>query len=92
MTNRLAGTISVIDVATNRVKATWRVGGSPDMVAVSPDGSQMWVSNRYNGTVDVIDPRTGRILRTIATGLNPHGLSYWPQPGRYSLGHNGDMR
>ena len=72
--------------------ANWKVGGSPDMVAFSPDGRQMWVSNRYHGTVDVIDPQTGRIIKTIATGANPHGLIYWPQPGRFSLGHNGDMR
>ena len=43
-------------------------------------------------TVDVIDPETGKIIKTIATGANPHGLMYWPQPGRYSLGHNGNMR
>jgi len=92
VTNRIAGTISVIDFATQKVIATWKVGGSPDMVAFSPDGTQMWVSNRYNGTVDVINPATGKIIITIATGANPHGLIYWPQPGRYSLGHNGDMR
>jgi len=22
----------------------------------------------------------------------PHGLTVWPQPGRYSLGHTGNMR
>ena len=92
VTNRTAGTISVIDFATQKVIANWKVGGSPDMVAFSPDGTQMWVSNRYNGTVDVINPATGKIITTIATGANPHGLIYWPQPGRYSLGHNGDMR
>lgn len=92
VTNRLAGTISLIDVATRQVTATWKVGGSPDMIALSPDGSQMWVSNRYNGTIEVIDTTTGTILKVIATGANPHGLSYWPQPGRYSLGHNGNMR
>ena len=92
VTNRIAGTISVIDFATQKVIATWKAGASPDMVAFSADGSQMWVSNRYNGTVDVFDPKTGRIIKTIATGANPHGLMYWPQPGRYSLGHNGNMR
>ncbi len=92
VTNRIAGTISVIDFAAQKVIANWKVGPSPDMVAFSPDGTQMWVSNRYNGTVDVINPETGKIIKTIATGANPHGLIYWPQPGRYSLGHNGDMR
>jgi hypothetical protein len=25
-------------------------------------------------------------------GKEPHGLAVWPQPGRYSLGHTGNMR
>jgi hypothetical protein len=25
-------------------------------------------------------------------GKEPHGLTVWPQPGRYSLGHTGNMR
>jgi hypothetical protein len=25
-------------------------------------------------------------------GTEPHGLTVWPQPGRYSLGHTGNMR
>jgi hypothetical protein len=25
-------------------------------------------------------------------GGMPHGLTVWPQPGRYSLGHTGNMR
>jgi len=24
--------------------------------------------------------------------LKPHGMCVWPQPGRYSLGHTGNMR
>jgi YVTN family beta-propeller protein len=62
------------------------------MATVSPDGSQLWVSNRFHGTVNVFDPETGEILATIPTGGNPHGLTYWPQPGSISLGHNGNMR
>jgi YVTN family beta-propeller protein len=92
VTNRLAGSISVIDLATRKLITTWQVGGTPDMIALSPDGSQLWVSNRYSGWVSVIDAATGKVLTTIATGGNPHGLSYWPAPGRYSLGHNGNMR
>jgi YVTN family beta-propeller protein len=91
VTNRLGGSISVIDLATRKL-INWRVGGTPDMIAVSPDGSQLWVSNRYSGTVSVVDSKTGKVLAKIATGFNPHGLTYWPQPGKYSLGHNGNMR
>jgi YVTN family beta-propeller protein len=61
-------------------------------MVTSPDGSQMWVSNRYGGGVSVIDTRTGAVLATIATGDQPHGLTYWPQPGIMSVGQNGNMR
>ena len=90
--NRLAGTISVISFARRRVVATWHVGGSPDMLQVSPDGTQLWASNRFNGTVSVIDTRTGRLVHTIVVGSSPHGLTYFPQPGNHSLGHNGVYR
>jgi YVTN family beta-propeller protein len=92
VTNRRAGTISVISIATRRVVATWRIGGSPDMMALSTDGTQLWISNRYAGFVTVVDTRTGTVLHRIETGAAPHGLSFWPQPGRFSLGHNGNIR
>jgi YVTN family beta-propeller protein len=87
--NRYAGTISTISFAHRKVVATWDVGGSPDMLQVSPDGTQLWASNRFDGTVSVIDTRTGRVTHVIRTGIKPHGLAYFPQPGRYSMGHNG---
>ena len=31
-------------------------------------------------------------VKTIPVGGMPHGLTVWPQPGRYSLGHTGNMR
>jgi YVTN family beta-propeller protein len=92
VTNRLAGTISTIDFATMRVVATWNVGGSPDMAQVTPDGSQLWVSNRFGTTVSVISTKTGNVLHRIEVGPDPHGLTYFPQPGRFSLGHNGVYR
>jgi YVTN family beta-propeller protein len=92
VSNRLAGTISVISFRTHRVMATWLVGGNPDMLQVSPDGRQLWVSNRFDGTVSVVDTRTGRLLHTIPVGLSPHGLCYFPNAGRVSLGHNGLYR
>jgi YVTN family beta-propeller protein len=92
VSNRLAGTISVIRFATRSVTKTWRVGGSPDMLQVSADGRLLWVSNRYDATVSVISTRTGSALHTIPVGIDPHGLTLFPQPGRFSLGHNGVYR
>lgn len=92
VTNRLAGSISVIDTQSQKVVHTWHVGGSPDMLQVSADGTQLWTSNRFNASVSVIDTHTGKLLHTIAVGSHPHGLTLFPQPGRYSIGHNGVYR
>jgi YVTN family beta-propeller protein len=92
VTNRLAGTISVIDFASRRVVGTWNVGGSPDMVQVSPNGRRLWVSNRYGTTVEAVSTTTGHVIRQVEVGGDPHGLAYFPQPGRFSLGHNGVYR
>ena len=94
VTNRNAGTISLLDFATNTVTKTWYIpgGGSPDMGGVSADGKVLWVSGRYNGVVYTIDTTTGALLHKIRVGSGPHGLCVFPQPGRYSLGHTGVFR
>ena len=88
------GSISVLDFATRNVVATWKLPGpgSPDMGNVSIDGKQLWLSGRYDRVVYVIDTTTGEVVKTIPAGHEPHGLTVWPQPGRYSLGHTGNMR
>ncbi len=87
------GSVSVLDFATRRIVATWPIpgGGSPDMGNVSADGKVLWLSARYDNVVYAIDTTTGHVT-SIPVGEEPHGLTVWPQPGRYSLGHTGNMR
>ncbi len=88
------GSVTVLDPATQRIVATWPVpgGGSPDMGNVSADGRELWLSGRYDDEVYVFDTRSGALTHRIEVGREPHGLCVWPQPGRYSLGHTGNMR
>jgi YVTN family beta-propeller protein len=94
VTNRMEGSVSVLDAYTGAVQAKWQIpgGGSPDMGNVSADGSQLWLSGRYNGVVYVMSTKDGSLLAKIPVGNGPHGLCVWPQPGRYSLGHTGITR
>ncbi len=87
------GSISVIDFASRSVVKTWPIpgGGSPDMGNVSADGKDLWLSGRYDNVVYDIDTTTGGVSE-VRVGKEPHGLTVWPQPGRYSLGHTGNMR
>ena len=48
---------------------------SPMRLAVSPDGSRLYVSNSTAGSVSVVDTATGRVLREIPVGPEPVGLA-----------------
>jgi YVTN family beta-propeller protein len=91
--NGKAGSIAVIDFATRTVVARWPIpgGGSPDMGNVSADGRVLWLAGRFDNVVYAIDTASGKV-RKIPVGLEPHGLTVWPLPGRYSLGHTGILR
>jgi YVTN family beta-propeller protein len=72
------------------------VGGPPNGPGsvsgnVSNDGKVLWLSGRYDNVVYAIDTTSGNVTK-IPVGAEPHGLTVWPQPGRYSLGHTGNMR
>ena len=93
VTNRGEGSVSVIRFRTRKIIAKWQIPhGSPDMGGVSADGKVLWLSGRYGAEVYAISTRTGKLLARIRVGSGPHGLSVWPQPGRYSLGHTGILR
>jgi len=87
------GSISIIDFTTRQIVQTWPMpgGGSPDMGNVSVDGKTLWLSGRFDNVVYAIDPATGKV-KSIPVPKEPHGLAVWPQPGRYSLGHTGNLR
>ncbi|MDE2606139.1 MAG: YncE family protein [Burkholderiales bacterium] len=87
------GSVSVIDFATGKVVANWPIpgGGSPDMGNVSADGKYLWLSGRFDDEVYRFDTATGAVVK-IKVGQEPHGMTVWPQPGRYSLGHTGNLR
>ena len=87
------GSVSAIDFATRKVEAKWPIpgGSSPDMGNVSADGKTLWLSGRFDDVVYAIDTSTGATTK-IKVGTEPHGLTVWPQPGRYSLGHTGNLR
>lgn len=87
------GNITVMDFATRKIVTTWPIpgGGSPDMGNLSADGKTLWLSGRFDDVVYAIDTTSGAV-RKIKVGTEPHGLTVWPQPGRYSLGHTGNLR
>ena len=54
------------------------VGGDPAGVAITPDGSQAYVTNLDAGTVSVIDTGTATVSATVAVGTGPVGVAITP--------------
>ncbi|HTJ69036.1 MAG TPA: YncE family protein [Actinospica sp.] len=94
ITNRGEGSISVLDFATGKLVAKWKIPGhaSPDMGGVSADGKVLWLTGRYDAEVYAVSTTDGHLIARIPVGDGPHGLCVYPQPGRYSLGHTGIFR
>ena len=78
VTNKTAGTVSVIDLTTNTVTATVKVGTTPSDVAVSPDGTRVFVTNAGSGTVTKIDTATNKVTVTIKVGNAPSSIAISP--------------
>lgn len=87
------GSVTVIDFASEKIVAQWPIpgGGSPDMGNISVDGKSLWLAGRFDDVVYHIATSDGKVTQ-INVGQEPHGLTVWPQPGRYSLGHTGNLR
>ena len=71
--NTGAGTVSVIDTATNTVTATVTVGANPLAVHVLRNGATAFVANNADGTVTPIDVATdvAQSAITVSTGPGP---------------------
>ncbi|HZN78976.1 MAG TPA: beta-propeller fold lactonase family protein, partial [Mycobacterium sp.] len=70
--NRTGGTVSVIDAVTNKVvdanPATpttvdaIKVGTTPQLIVVSPDGTRAYVTNYGSNSVSIIDTATNKVV------------------------------
>ena len=54
------------------------VGGGPVLVAISPDGSQAYVTNADADALDVIDTAAATVINTITVGNSPIAVAITP--------------
>jgi YVTN family beta-propeller protein len=74
VTNRVAGTVSVLDADTLAITGLLQAPGGPDDMVFSPDGTQIWVTDRWRASVGVIEAGSGALKATIPVGRSPHGI------------------
>ena len=82
VSNQGAGTVTVIDPATNTVVATITVGGTPYGVTASADGTRVWVANYGSQQIHVIDTATNTVVTTASIVGNPHSIALSPSGHR----------
>jgi YVTN family beta-propeller protein len=70
--------VAVISTASGRVTATVRAGSLPASIAVTPDGSQVWVGNTLSGNITVISTATNTVSGTISGGAGTATLDAAP--------------
>ena len=74
VSNRVANTISKIDLQTLEVVDSFKAPGGPDCMEVTADGRLLLVSSRWIQKVSVIEIATGRLLKQVRVGKSPHGI------------------
>ncbi len=81
--NVAAGTVSMFDAATGgSAGPDIPVGGSPQGLAVSPDGSEIYVTNIATNSVSVIDAATRSVVATVPVGSLPVEVAPTPDGDR----------
>ncbi len=74
VSNRVANTVSKIDMQTLEVVSSFAVPGGPDCMDVSLDGKLLFVTARWAKKLTVVDLETRKIVRNINVGRSPHGV------------------
>lgn len=74
VSNRVANTISKINMLTGEVVANYPAPGGPDCMDVSADGRWIYVSSRWARKLTVIDTETRQVVRQVKVGKSPHGV------------------
>lgn len=71
------GVVRVVDIATNEILRSVRVGDDPQALALTPDGTRLLVADTGSDTLSFFDPRaTGFVLvGSIPVGAAPMGVA-----------------
>lgn len=74
VSNRVANTISRLDLQTMTVVASYNAPGGPDCMDLTADGKTILVTSRWARKLTFIDTVTGQVTRQVPVGRSPHGV------------------
>ena len=82
------GTVSVIDLASREVIQTIEVLLHPSGMALSPDGSRLYVANANSDAISVIDTEKDEVLKTLSSKPMPE-LPFGSMPNALTVSPDG---
>jgi YVTN family beta-propeller protein len=74
LSNRVANTISKIDLTTLQVVDSYPAPGGPDCMEVMSGGRYLLVTSRWAKKLTVIDTELRQVVRQVRVGKSPHGV------------------
>ena len=74
VSNRVANTISKIDLKTLAVVDEYAAPGGPDCIDTLGDGKTLLVTSRWARKLTYIDTEQRRVIRQVDVGRSPHGV------------------
>ena len=79
VSNRVANTISKIDLRSLQVVGEYPAPGGPDCIEVLAGGKLLLTTSRWAKKLTIVDIEAGKVVRQVAVGKSPHGV--------WTLGH-----
>jgi YVTN family beta-propeller protein len=83
LSNRVANTISKIDLQTLQVVDTYPAPGGPDCMEVLRGGRYLLTTSRWARRLTIIDTETKKVVREVRVGKSPHGVWTLDHAARY---------
>ncbi|MBN8821326.1 MULTISPECIES: beta-propeller fold lactonase family protein [unclassified Spirosoma] len=72
------GLVDVYDPISNTILTSIEIGHDPFGVAISPDGSRVYVTNSQSNNVSVINTTNNTVIATVQVGASPSGICITP--------------
>jgi YVTN family beta-propeller protein len=74
VSNRVANTISMIDIQSLTVVGQYPGPGGPDCMDLSADGKTLLITSRWARRLTFVDIDKKQVIRQVAVGRSPHGV------------------
>ncbi len=74
LSNRVANTISKIDLQTLQVVDEYPAPGGPDCMELLAGGRYLLTTSRWARRLTIIDTETRKVVRQVNVGKSPHGV------------------